>query len=213
MERRAKRRGKLSDDEEQPNPNGGQAAAAAGFLGIFSSLPALLEKGMQMYQLFTVNQYNAKLAPGQLPINPMTGRPDGQAVPLETVAPMPPNASTPQEPAGEEQTALQEIFSKLETVAPFVLNHLRNNKTGTQFAKFIIDATSKQEFEQLRSIQISVRMDDGTVQPLQGRDALWFLIREYPPIWEADITAGVKVKNIAPKVQQFIQEVCAYGVQ
>ena len=56
---------KVKDDEESDEDKKAAANPVAAFSGIFAVVPTLIDKGLEFYKLKTINDYNAKLAPGQ----------------------------------------------------------------------------------------------------------------------------------------------------
>ena len=194
--------------EESEEKEKAAAASATGFLGILGSLPLLLEKGSQIFQTYTVYRYNEKLGVGQLPINPMTGQADGQPAQPPVTVPQGPQ-SQPQE-SNEMQSAMQDILNKVETLRPFLLTAIRNQKPGGQLAKQLIEMAGEEAFEDLKVISITINGPNGPQQAI-GKDAVWALCTNIPAIWDAEIAPGVKVNQQQHRLAQFLNEFFAYS--
>ena len=205
MTGRAKDGDETTDEERKAG-----AASAAGFLGILGSLPLLLEKGAQIFQTFTVYRYNEKLQPGQLPINPITGQADGQPAQPPVSVTQPQQQTQPQQEQSPEMQAMTDILNQVERIRPLLLNALRKNRTGHEFAKQLIDLSSEEEFDALKLISITVNTAQGQ-QVAVGKDAVWVLIQNTPAIWEAEIAPGVQLKTQSPRLMQFLNEFFAYS--
>lgn len=209
LERSAKRFKRMTGEKDKDQEDEKEPAAAAnpatGFMGILSNLPSLFEKGVQMLSLYAVIKYNEKLQPGQFPMNPQTAQPDGQPAKPEVVQ----SQQQPQQTGDDMQAAMQEILNQMERVRPLLLTALRRGKTGSQFAQQLVDLASEEEFEALKSISIQAQLE-GQMRTLQGKEAIWVLIQQYPPIWDAELAPGVKVSTQQPRLIQFLNDFFSY---
>ncbi len=205
LERAAARYKRLRGEDEEEEPARGKKAENpnAGFFGNLPGIVGLWDKLNETLRLSANLLYNHKLnGSGSAPLNPDTNT-------VSTTPAAPPAAQAPQE-ENPYVAQMQEIDRQLSKITPFLLKHLRQGKTGAQFAAFIVDADSQEALDQIRMIQVQVQLPDQSVQTIAGKQALLALIQQYPPIWDAEIAPGVPLKNAPQKFVTFLDEFLAY---
>lgn len=158
--------------------NGEAAAPARGFFGV---LPSILDTTKTIFALGANMLYNYTLAKTGKALDPATG-----AASSEPAAPDVTAALSPEEQ--ENQRIMQSYFDHLTRIAPFLLNHVQQGKTGADFAQFVIAASNTQTFLEIAGA---------------GRETLMELIQQYPPLWD-------QVKLTPVPFDKFIREFIAY---
>jgi hypothetical protein len=193
LERAAKRfdrmTGKKQRDEEDAEEDK-QPSTAAGFWGgLLGALPAIMKSGVELLREGNVMLYNYKLnGTGAVPLNPATGQPGTE--------PLAPNADeepddanlSPEDRARMEH--MQNVANQLTALASPMLNHVMRNRTGGDFAQFVIENYGQQSFDLIRSTP---------------KETILAMIQNYPPVWS----------QIAPQrvlqFQKFLDEFMGYS--
>lgn len=154
------------DDEERavavaPEPAGGIWGS------LLLNLPAILEKGALIAGYLanmTFNYAVAKTAgPGasatSSPVNPQTGAAGKE--------PAEPELSPEQQ---EQAARMQAVIQALVPLAQPMLTHLRNGRSGTDFAKWVHENFGPQTIAIVQQV-------DG------GRNTILSMLQNYPPVW------------------------------
>ncbi len=108
------------------------------------------------------------------------------------------------------QSAMQDILNKVETLRPFLLTALRNQKPGGQLAKELIEMLGEETFAEFKAISITINEQTGPRQVV-GKEAVWALCQNVPAIWDAELAPGVRVSNQQHRLVNFLNEFFAYS--
>lgn len=198
LERAAKRFDRMTgkkqrdeEDAEEKNPN-----ATAGFWGgLLGSLPAILREGVSLMREVNVGLYNFKLnGSGGPPLNPATGQPGTE--PLAPEQDQDPPLS-PQDQAKME--AMQNVVNQLSALAQPMLGHLSRGKSGSEFARFVIENYGPPSFETIRNVE-------------GGSATILAMIQQYPPVWnQIGVLNGKPNPQGVMRFQKFLDEFMGYS--
>lgn len=190
LERAAKRFDRMTGKKEKPEEDEEEKpSTAAGFWGgLLGALPQIMKSGVELLREGNVMLYNYKLnGVGAVPLNPATGQPGTE--------PLAPAEGEDNEPAlsPEDQARMdhmQNVANQLTALASPMLSHMARNKTGADFARFVIENYGPPAFALLQNT---------------GKETIFAMIQNYPPVWNQIAPQRL------PQFQKFLDEFIGYS--
>lgn len=192
LERAAKRFDRMTGKKEKPEEDEEEKpSTAAGFWGgLLGALPQIMKSGVELLREGNVMLYNYKLnGVGAVPLNPATGQPGTEPLSPDSVDTDEPDDANLSSEDRARMEHMQTVANQLTALASPMLSHIARNKTGVDFAKFVIENYGPPAFALLQNT---------------GKETIFAMIQNYPPVWNQ-----IGPQRL-PQFQKFLDEFIGY---